>query len=214
MELQEIKRLIYSGENQHVEFKRKVRHPEKIMKEVVAFANTDGGHLFVGVSDDRTIPGLKFADEEDYILQKAIRDLCRPEIRFDTDIVPISSTHSILHYYIHESKQKPHFAFFKKEHRRGKAFVRIADKSVQASPETRKIMKYLSNGREEGFQYGEYEKILMNFLGLNHRITLNRFSQLANLPSNKASDILISLATNNVIRIIPGEQEDWFEFAE
>jgi hypothetical protein len=75
-------------------------------------------------------------------------------------------------------------------------------------------MKYLTKGREEGFQYGEYEKILMNFLGLNHRITLNRFSELANLPSKKASEILISLATNNVIRIIPGEQEDWFEFAE
>ena len=72
MEMREIKRLIFGGENEHVEFKRKINHPEKVIREVVAFANTGGGHLFVGVDDDKSIVGCKFADEEDFILQKAI----------------------------------------------------------------------------------------------------------------------------------------------
>ncbi len=73
MELHEIKRLIYGGESDLVEFKRKIAHPEKVIREVVAFANTKGGHLFVGVDDDRSIVGCKYAEEEDFLLQKAIK---------------------------------------------------------------------------------------------------------------------------------------------
>ena len=142
MEMREIKRLIFGGENEFVEFKRKINHPEKVIREVVAFANTKGGHLFVGVDDDGSIPGCKYADEEDFILQKAMRELCRPKIKFDLEVFPLSEKRSLLHYYIHPGERKPYFAFEKKQHRYGKAFVRVKDRSIQASPEIRKILKF------------------------------------------------------------------------
>ena len=48
----EIYQLINSGEGQFVEFKKKVNHG-KIIREVVAFANAQGGHLFIGVDDNQ-----------------------------------------------------------------------------------------------------------------------------------------------------------------
>ncbi|MEQ8573732.1 MAG: ATP-binding protein, partial [Fulvivirga sp.] len=51
MTFQELKRLVSQGESETLEFKRKVAHPEKIVKEIVAFANTKGGKLLIGVSD-------------------------------------------------------------------------------------------------------------------------------------------------------------------
>lgn len=214
MDLREVRRLVFEGESTRVEFKRKVKFPEKIIREIVAFANTEGGHLFIGVDDDGSIPGVKFAEEEDYLMQKSIAELCRPGVRFDSEIIPLNDTYSVIHYHIYESEKKPHYAFLKKQHRYGKAFVRINDRSVQASNEIRRILKQKNLADSFPFEYGEKERMLLNFLGKNERITLKQFKELTDLPYRKASDILVSLAVSNVIKIIPGEGEDWFEFVE
>ena len=54
-----LRRLVAAGENDRVEFKRKVAHPLKVAREAVAFANSGGGVLLIGVEDNRTLPGLK-----------------------------------------------------------------------------------------------------------------------------------------------------------
>ena len=78
MTFQELRRLVSHGESETLEFKRKVAHPEKIVKEIVAFANTKGGKLLIGVSDDGTIPGVKFPEDEIYALNNTIEKLCKP----------------------------------------------------------------------------------------------------------------------------------------
>ncbi|MEM7298756.1 MAG: ATP-binding protein, partial [Bacteroidota bacterium] len=94
-----IRKLILSGEGQFVEFKKKANHPEKIIREVVAFANSGGGHLFIGVDDNGTISGLKFPEDEEYILTKAINELCKPNINFKVDYLQHKDA-EILHYTI------------------------------------------------------------------------------------------------------------------
>ena len=42
MELKEIQRLTHEGEGQFLEFKKKANHPDKIVRELVAFANAKG----------------------------------------------------------------------------------------------------------------------------------------------------------------------------
>jgi predicted HTH transcriptional regulator len=49
--------LVRKGEGATLEFKLKSNHPEKIVREVVAFANSQGGLLLIGVGDDKSIPG-------------------------------------------------------------------------------------------------------------------------------------------------------------
>jgi predicted HTH transcriptional regulator len=66
LDLRNLKHLVRHGEGQRLEFKMKVKFPEKIIKELVAFANSDGGHLFVGVADDGQIDGSKFVDEDQF----------------------------------------------------------------------------------------------------------------------------------------------------
>ena len=50
--------LIKGGENQSVEFKLSEVHADSLAKEMVAFANTQGGTLLIGVGDDGLIRGL------------------------------------------------------------------------------------------------------------------------------------------------------------
>ncbi len=48
MTLQEVKDLAIKGEGLQIEFKKKAAYPEKIVREVIALANTQGGTLLIG----------------------------------------------------------------------------------------------------------------------------------------------------------------------
>lgn len=54
-----IKILIQQGENTQIEFKSAAARPESIAREIVAFANTSGGSLLIGVEDDGIITGIE-----------------------------------------------------------------------------------------------------------------------------------------------------------
>ena len=60
----ELFEIIANGENSGVEFKRDDVRPEQLAKEVVAFANFQGGRILVGVEDDGTTSGLSRPDGE------------------------------------------------------------------------------------------------------------------------------------------------------
>ncbi|XOV92856.1 MAG: helix-turn-helix domain-containing protein [Bacteroidota bacterium] len=210
MDLQEIKRLIYRGENDQVEFKHKVAHPEKVVREVVAFANAKGGHLIIGVDDDGRISGLKYADDDHYLLNKAIDELCKPKIQYTSEIIPISEKRSIIHYQIAEGKEKPYYAFLNKRHRYGKAFVRVEDRSVQASPEIRKILKLTQHENGSHIEYGNPERALFNYLNDHEDITINKYREMTGLEQKEASALFVRLVLANLLKIIPRENEDLF----
>jgi hypothetical protein len=50
--------LVTAGEGQTIEFKDERTKPSNLAETLVAFANTDGGILVIGVSDDRSIKGV------------------------------------------------------------------------------------------------------------------------------------------------------------
>lgn len=214
MDLQEIKRLIFRGESELVEFKHRVSHPEKVIREVVAFANAKGGNLIIGVDDDGRMTGLKHADDDHYLLNKAIDELCRPTIQYTSRIIPISEKRSIIHYYIFEGEEKPYYAFLHKKHRYGKAFMRVDDRSVQASPEIRKILKLTQRSDGGHIKYGNHEQALFNYLKDHNDITINRYREVTGLQQKEASELFIRLVLANLLKIIPREKEDLFVAVE
>jgi predicted HTH transcriptional regulator len=141
MELKELRALVKKGEGAHLEFKLKASHPEKIVREVVAFANSSGGLLLIGVGDDKSIPGVKFADEEEYILTRAIEKYCKPAISYHLQRITVTGEREVLVFSIAASDQKPHYVIHDFENNLGKVYVRVADRSVQASKEMREVLK-------------------------------------------------------------------------
>jgi len=210
MDLRDIKRMVFGGENETVEFKRKVAHPEKVLREAVAFANTKGGYLLIGVDDDLSIPGVKYPEEEDFMMQKAFDELCRPKISYQTHFIKLTEKRSVICYKIEASKRKPHYAFEKKKHRYGKAFIRFEDRTIQASPEIRKILKFNNKPQDVQFSYGDNEKQLFNFLHEHDHITLSKFRELTGLEYKPSSQILINMVLANALKIEPRESEDWY----
>ena len=213
MTLTEAQKLIAQGEGQQIEFKLKAKHPDRIVREIVAFSNSKGGHLFIGVDDDGSIIGLKDAEEAHYVMEKAVKELCRPQIEYEYQIIPIiDGKGAIVHYQFESGKKKPYFAFLKPFHKRGRSFVRLEDRSIQASRELRQILKFSLKDTMTPFEYGENEKILLNYLGNHEEITVNTFCTVGNIDMQLASQTLIKLTVNNVLKVIPDEKEDRFIF--
>ena len=65
-------------ENKTTEFKRE--YVEDIKNTIIAFANCDGGTLYIGVDDDGTVYGVDDVDGTMLRVTNAVRDAVRPDI--------------------------------------------------------------------------------------------------------------------------------------
>ncbi|HLM59986.1 MAG TPA: RNA-binding domain-containing protein, partial [Pyrinomonadaceae bacterium] len=72
----ELLRLIRGGEDTYLELKIKLSNSEKIAKGIVALANTDGGTMVFGVTDQLRIEGVRNPEE----VQSELVRICREEI--------------------------------------------------------------------------------------------------------------------------------------
>lgn len=208
LDLRNLKHLVRHGEGQRLEFKMKVKFPEKIIKELVAFANSDGGHLFVGVADDGQIEGSKFVDEDQFLLEKAISAYCFPAFTYHVYRIPLDNGRAVLVYHVFESVDKPHFVQLESDPH-PVCYVRVKDRTIKASKEMKQILR---RENEEGlsFAYGDSERWLMEYLRTNERITLSEFATKANLPIWLASRKLVLLVLSRVLKIEAGEQQDTY----
>lgn len=208
-QVQDLKKLVAQGEGFHLEFKRKAAYPEKIVREMIAFANSGGGVLLLGVGDDKTLPGLKFPEDESHVVGEALRN-CRPKLPVSEQFIPIGSGRTIIRYDIKESDRKPHY-FLSGEQK--ESYVRVNDQSIKASREMREIVKRARKKKDIRFHYGEHEKFLMQYLDTNPTITLKRFIELSGLKKFYASKKLVLLVLADVLQITPHEKGDLYSLA-
>lgn len=211
MTLHEIHKIAQQGEGLNTEFKKKAAFPEKIVREIIALANTNGGYLLIGVDDNGTVSGQRFIEEEVFVMERAIERLISPKLTYEVEVVKLNPKKGVAAFLIPHSTERPHYIL---ENNRKKAFVRVADRSIQASKEVWEVLKRGKSSKGVGFTYGEKENILMKALADKERITLKEFQQMAKLPRFLASKTLVRLVLANVIQIIPQEKEDIYQAKE
>jgi predicted HTH transcriptional regulator len=207
-QIRELKKLVAEGEGTHLEFKRKAAYPEKIVREIVAFANTEGGTLLVGVDDDKSIPGTKYPDEEAHVIIAALNQLCRPLLTYKETIIAITDKKFVVRFDIAPSAKRPHFLVVDKTTRH--CFVREQDMSIKASPEMEEIVRRSKRSKDIRFEFGESEKQLMEYLETHKTITLAAFQKLTHLNRFKARRKLILLVLANVLKITATEKGDLY----
>lgn len=81
MDKEELNVMLQEGETHKIEFKESL---EDIAKELVAFANSSGGRILLGVKDDGTIKGIKLTKA----LKSQIQDIannCEPKIEISME---------------------------------------------------------------------------------------------------------------------------------
>ncbi len=228
MTVKELQLLVKEGEHTHLEFKRKVAHPEKIVREIVAFANTEGGTLLIGVNDDGHLSGLKYPDEDAYVLEKVIESHCKPAIPFEREYIALTEKKTIIRYLIPKSDKKPHHVMEpapteasstkkqkpRKDTYQKRTYYRVKDRSIQASRELREIIRRQQKPKDIRFSWGEKEQLLVQYLNEHATITVKEFAKLAGISRHLSSRTLVLLVLGNVLQIIPAEGEDYYTIKE
>lgn len=213
MELEELRRLVRRGEGLHLEFKRKARHPEKIAREMIAFANTEGGLLLIGVDDNMSIHGVKFPEEDIFAVQSFLDKHTYPKIPFHIKKIRVTSKHFVLLYNVQESNKKPHFLRPLEKGGKKTTFVRVADMSITASREMAELLRM--EGRHKGvhLRMGDREKELLSYLERNHHITLAETQKELKLNKRRASTLLILMVRAGLLNIHPSEKGDSYSLS-
>ena len=99
MNKREVSLILQEGEGYKIEFKEGFNNLDK---EIVAFANSSGGRVFLGVTDDGEIKGIGVTNE----LKSRIQDIannCRPKIK-----ISIDTLENIFIINVREGDDKPY----------------------------------------------------------------------------------------------------------
>lgn len=117
-----------------------------LKKEVVAFANTSGGTIYIGVQDNGVITGL---DNADFVMQQisnAIRDSIRPDVSMFTNIELVQKEDkNIIRLTVHQGTKKPYYLSDKGLKPSG-VYVRSGTTSAPASEDAIRMMIKMTDG--------------------------------------------------------------------
>jgi len=201
-----ILRLIEQGEGQHLDFKFEVSDAPKIARSLVAFANTDGGTLLIGVKDNGKIAGIR-SEEEFFMIQNAAMRYCLPEVLFHTKEWQIQGK-KVLEVTIPKGNLIPYKAPDKNG--KPKVFIRIADENVLASGVQMKIWQSQKNRKEIRFSNSEEEKTLLACLKEDERISLSHLNKQCSLSPFKTEKLLTGFVLLGLVKMEATSEDTFF----
>ena len=128
--------IMFSGESKNIEYKLTLPDKsEKYIKTIVAFANSQGGKLIIGV-DDKTHQVVGVDDDNLFRLMdgiaNAVSDSCVPQII--PDIAPQTiDGKTVIVVTVEVGKNRPYY--LKSKGKENGTYIRVAGTSRQAYPE-------------------------------------------------------------------------------
>ena len=107
---------------------------EDIKKEIIAFANTRGGTIYIGVEDNGSVCGVGNADAVMQQVMNAARDAIKPDVTLFMHIeaVPVDEGKSIVAVQVQCGAHRPYYLAAKGLRPEG-VFVRQGTSAVPAS---------------------------------------------------------------------------------
>ena len=182
-------------EGKTLEFKRDLSSPEGVLRAVVAFANTAGGTLLVGVEDStRHVRGVRDPLNMEERLASLISDRILPRLVPEMEILPWRKT-CVLALRIYPSSSRPHY--LKPEGPEGGVYVRVGSTNRKADSELVEEMRRFSRGEP----HDEQAMPELDSEALDFRVASQLFASVRKL---KRSDLeTLRLVTRHQGRKVP-----------
>ena len=131
-------------EGKTLEFKRDLSSPDGVLKTLVAFANTAGGTLLIGVEDaTRHVRGVNDPLDLEERLASLVSDSIIPRLIPELEILPWRRT-QLLAVQAHPSPSRPHY--LKREGRESGVYVRVGSTNRRADAELIEELRRYARG--------------------------------------------------------------------
>jgi len=121
---------IAGGEDSFTEFKREIEHPDKFAAELIAFANSGGGQIFVGVDAEGTVVGVANPQRTEERVINIGRNNCVPPMDLLIEKIDVDGVKVIV---VHMPPRigRPY------ENKHGQCFIRVGSTKRLASADER-----------------------------------------------------------------------------
>lgn len=192
-----IKQLIAGGESQTLDFKFEISDFRKIARTLVAFANTDGGRLLVGIKDNGAVAGVR-SDEEYFMIEGAASLYCKPEVKFTVKEWQFDRR-KVLEVLISRGKDRPYMAL--DEDGRWIAYIRQDDQNFKASRIALKVWEKQRSAGPLTIRFRQGERFLLSYLEEKGHLTLSKYRRQAGLTLFEAETILTGFCLLGIIKI-------------
>ncbi len=110
MKAGELQTQISLGEDSTRQFKSDVRNAESLASEMAAFANSEGGTIYLGVADDGSLPGLDQANvaRVNQLISNAASQLVKSPLTVRTENVALSNGRLVIVLTVPKGLDKPY----------------------------------------------------------------------------------------------------------
>ncbi|HPC35755.1 MAG TPA: ATP-binding protein [Candidatus Marinimicrobia bacterium] len=163
-------KILAQNEGKTLEFKENLSSPEKILKTAVAFANTAGGKIVIGIKNHpKMIIGLVNVQHQEERLVNLISDSISPQLIPDIQIIPWRKVYLIM-VEIHFSPQP---FYLKSEGPENGVYIRHGSTNRKATPELIKEIKLLVNNSS----FDEQPCLAANSEAVDFRVASELFAQ-------------------------------------
>jgi predicted HTH transcriptional regulator len=187
--------LIAQGEHQMLDFKFGINDSRKIARSMVAFSNTNGGTLLIGVKDNGAIAGVR-TEEEYYMVEAAAKMYCKPEINFVAKAWK-EEDKTVLEVIIPKDHKEIHYAT--DDQGRWLAWVRVKDQNILANSIWIRVWHRTKNSSGTFIEYTEREMLLLHHLAANENITLSAYCKMAKINRKTAENVLVNLISLDIV---------------
>lgn len=187
--------LIEKGESQNLDFKFAVNDSVKIARSLVAFSNSNGGTLLIGVKDNGVIAGVR-TTEEYYMVEAAANMYTDPPVSFLSKEWNVNGK-KVLEVKVSKSINGPHSVI--EADGSHKMYLRIGDSNVAANRLIKSYMKLKKRHKGGFLSFGDQEKLILSFLSDNESITIDQLKVLVGISREKVEKILVNLMLMDVV---------------
>lgn len=174
------------------EYKRDLSAPTKPLRTIVAFANSAGGQLVVGVADDGTVVGVADPLAEEERLASLIADTIEPQLVPAIDLITVAGE-TVLAIEVPLSTRRPHY--IKAQGIDGGVYVRLGSTTRRADPALVAELERTARGVA-------FEDLAEPRASLSD-LDLTRLSDLRGRATTAEDLVALGLAVKQATQIVP-----------
>lgn len=207
--METLKALIREGEHQTQDFKFRIEDQKKIARTLVAFANTDGGRLLIGVKDNGKVTGIN-PEEEFHMIEGAASLYCKPALKFESKVWQ-EDFRLVLEVVISKSETLKYNA--QDEDGKWKIYVRRDDHTLLANKILLKVWNYEKKGVKKPQEFGENELLLLRCFQDKEAYTLSQLYKRSGVDKHEVDSLLALFVYWEVIAMEMSEEKTLYRLA-
>ncbi len=207
--MSELQRLIATGENQQLDFKFRIDDKKKIARTLVAFANTDGGKLLIGVKDNGKVKGVN-PEEEFYMIEGAAHAYCKPEVKIQSKVWE-EGHHLVLEIEVEKSGIK-HKAV--DEEGRWRHYVRVDDHTLLSNKILERVWRLKEHGQSKPSSFDETTSKFLKLIRDESPLRISKLYRKSEMRMSEIDKLLSQLVYWGVVEMRMTEAGTFYALPE